>query len=465
MHKRTKIIATIGPASKSLEVIHKLYKNGMNVVRVNMSHASIQDLNDISQIVSKLNKKLKSSIGLMIDTQGPEIRTSNFKGSISLIKGDVVTLCSTIKNKSAKEIRVDNLSYVKGLKVGGKISLDNGQIDLKIKKIAKERIDCSVLDAGIIAGKKHVNFPGATVKLPTLTSKDKRDIKEGLKCGVDFIALSFARTDKDLKELTSLLKRAKNKPEIFAKIEEQQGMDNIDEITRHSDGLLVARGDLGIETDITNLPYVQRKMVRVALQAGKKCIVATQLLESMITNPHPTRAEVSDVANAVYEGVDALMLSAETTVGEFPVKCVKYLSDIAKNAERSETLHFENNIKHMSDWHTLASTSVKLAKRINADAIVVLTRSGFTANLISSARPRVPVYAFTNDKTTQNKLSMASSLENIYLNFKRDHEKTIGDAFNILKKDFKLRGKKKFIVISGVFSDEYADAIQIRFLK
>jgi pyruvate kinase len=465
MHKRTKIIATIGPASKSLEVIHKLYKNGMNVVRVNMSHASIQDLNDISQIVSKLNKKLKSSIGLMIDTQGPEIRTSNFKGSISLIKGDVVTLCSTIKNKNAKEIRVDNLSYVKGLKVGGKISLDNGQIDLKIKKIAKERIDCSVLDAGIIAGKKHVNFPGATVKLPTLTSKDKRDIKEGLKCGVDFIALSFARTDKDLKELTSLLKRAKNKPEIFAKIEEQQGMDNIDEITKHSDGLLVARGDLGIETDITNLPYVQRKMVRVALQAGKKCIVATQLLESMITNPHPTRAEVSDVANAVYEGVDALMLSAETTVGKFPVKCVKYLSDIAKNAERSETLHFENNIKHMSDWHTLASTSVKLAKRINADAIVVLTRSGFTANLISSARPRVPVYAFTNDKTTQNKLSMASSLENIYLNFKRDHEKTIGDAFNILKNDFKLRGKKKFIVISGVFSDEYADAIQIRFLK
>ena len=465
MHKRTKIIATIGPASKSLEVIHKLYKNGMNVVRVNMSHASIQDLNDISQIVSKLNKKLKSSIGLMIDTQGPEIRTSNFKGSINLIKGDVVTLCSTIKNKSAKEIRVDNLSYVKGLKVGGKISLDNGQIDLKIKKIAKERIECSVLDAGIIAGKKHVNFPGATVKLPTLTSKDKRDIKEGLKCGIDFIALSFARTDKDLKELTSLLKRAKNKPEIFAKIEEQQGMDNIDEITRHSDGLLVARGDLGIETDITNLPYVQRKMVRVALQAGKKCIVATQLLESMITNPHPTRAEVSDVANAVYEGVDALMLSAETTVGKFPVKCVKYLSDIAKNAERSETLHFENNIKHMSDWHTLASTSVKLAKKIDADAIVVLTRSGFTANLISSARPRVPVYAFTNDKTTQNKLSMASSLENIYLNFKRDHEKTIGDAFNILKNDFKLRGKKKFIVISGVFSDEYADAIQIRFLK
>ena len=242
-------------------------------------------------------------------------------------------------------------------------------------------------------------------------------------------------------------------------------MDNIVAITKHSDGLLVARGDLGIETDITNLPYVQRKMVRVALQSGKKCIVATQLLESMISNPHPTRAEVSDVANAVYEGADALMLSAETTVGDFPLRCVKYLSDIAKNAERSETLHFENNMKYVSDWHTLASTSVKLSKRINADAIVVLTRSGFTANLISSARPRVPVYAFTNDRSTQNKLSMASSLENIFLGFKKDHEKTISAAFDILKNDFRLRGKKKFIVISGIFSDEYADALQIRFLK
>ena len=270
---------------------------------------------------------------------------------------------------------------------------------------------------------------------------------------------------KDIKELSNLLKRVKNKPEIFAKIEEQQGMDNIEAITKHSDGLLVARGDLGIETDITNLPYVQRKMVRVALQSGKKCIVATQLLESMISNPHPTRAEVSDVANAVYEGADALMLSAETTVGDFPLRCVKYLSDIAKNAERSETLHFENNMKYVSDWHTLASTSVKLSKRINADAIVVLTRSGFTANLISSARPRVPVYAFTNDRSTQNKLSMASSLENIFLGFKKDHEKTISAAFDILKNDFRLRGKKKFIVISGIFSDEYADALQIRFLK
>ena len=465
MHKRTKIIATIGPASKSEAIIHKLYQNGMNVVRVNMSHASTNDLIDISKIVTKLNKKVSSSIGLMLDTQGPEIRTSNFTENIILKTGDLIEVCSVHNKSKNKQLLVDNLSYVKGLKVGGKISLDNGQIDLKIKKFSKERILCSVIDSGHITGKKHVNFPGAKLRLPTLTLKDKRDIKKGLELGIDFIALSFARTVKDVKELNSFIEKSKNKPEVFAKIEEQQGMDNIEGISKNCDGLLVARGDLGIETDMTNLPYLQRKMVKVALQNGKKSIVATQLLESMINNPHPTRAEVSDVANAVYEGVDALMLSAETTVGKYPVKCVKYLHDIAKNAERSETLHFENNIKHISDWHTLASTSVKLSKRVKADAIVVLTRSGFTANLISLARPRVPVYAFTNNKETQNKLSVASSLENIFLNFKKDHEKTISEAFNILKKSFNLRGNKKFIVISGVFSDEYADAIQIRFLK
>ena len=267
MHKRTKIIATIGPSSKSAEMIFQLYQKGMNVVRVNMSHASLNDLRDISSIVTKLNKKITSSVGLMIDTQGPEIRTSNFKNDVVIKKGEQVVLCEKLKDKKVKEILIDNLSYIKGLKVGGKISLDNGLIDLKIKKIVAGRIQCNALDAGVIGGKKHVNFPGAKIKLPTITAKDKKDIKEGLKVGVDFIALSFVRSDKDVQELFSLLKRVKNKPEIFAKIEDQQGMDSIEVITKHSDGLLVARGDLGIETDITNLPYVQRKMVKVALQS------------------------------------------------------------------------------------------------------------------------------------------------------------------------------------------------------
>ena len=464
MHKRTKIISTIGPASRSPILIKKLYDKGMNVIRINMSHTSIADMKKIVNDIKKINKSITSSIGVMVDTQGPEIRTANFGKDIELVKGDEIFLVSKSQRKK-KEILIDNLSHVKGLKPGGKISLDNGQIDLKILSLSKQHIKCLVLDNGKISEKKHVNFPGAKIKLPTLTDKDKLDLNEALKTGVDFIALSFCRSAKDLKQLKGFIRKSKSIPEIFAKVEDQEGVKNIREITKNSDGLMIARGDLGIETDMTNLPYVQRNMVKIASELGKKSIVATQLLESMIKKPHPTRAEVSDVTNAVYEGADALMLSAETSIGNHPIKCVQYLRDISLNAERSETLHFESNLKHESDWHTLAATSVKLAKKIEANAIVVLTRSGFTAELISSARPRVPVFAFTNNRATQNKLSISSSIENVFLNFSKDHEKTIKNAFTILKNAYKFKKDHKLIVISGVFSDIFADAIQIRFVK
>ena len=464
MHKRTKIISTIGPASRSPILIKKLYDKGMNVIRINMSHTSIADMKKIVNDIKKINKSITSSIGVMIDTQGPEIRTANFGKDIELVKGDEIFLVSKSQRKK-KEILIDNLSHVKGLKSGGKISLDNGQIDLKILYLSKQHIKCLVLDNGKISEKKHVNFPGAKIKLPTLTDKDKLDLNEALKTGVDFIALSFCRSAKDLKQLKGFIRKSKSIPEIFAKVEDQEGVKNIREITKSSDGLMIARGDLGIETDMTNLPYVQRNMVKIASELGKKSIVATQLLESMIKKPHPTRAEVSDVTNAVYEGADALMLSAETSIGNHPIKCVQYLRDISLNAERSETLHFESNLKHESDWHTLAATSVKLAKKIEANAIVVLTRSGFTAELISSARPRVPVFAFTNNRATQNKLSISSSIENVFLNFSKDHEKTIKNAFTVLKNAYKFKKNHKLIVISVVFSDIFADGIQIRFVK
>ena len=321
---------------------------------------------------------------------------------------------------------------------------------------------CEVLDSGEIGSRKHVNFPGAKVTLPSLTDKDKKDIKYAISKGVDFIALSFCRSKKDLNELKKFLGKKVSDVEIFVKIEDQEGLSNLEEVIENSDGVMVARGDLGIETDITNLPYIQRNIIKIASSKGKKSIVATQLLESMIDSPHPSRAEVSDVANAVYEGTDALMLSGETSIGKYPVECVKYIDQVARNAERSETLHFENNFKQKTDWHKLAATSVKLASKIDADAIVVLTRSGFTANLISRAKPTVPVFAFSNRLETQSKLSISSSTQNLFLKFTKNHEKTINSAFEVLKKHYKMKGRKKFVVISGLFSDIYADAIQIR---
>ena len=465
MLKRTKIIATIGPSTRSKSAILKLYKKGMNVVRINMSHASQQDLKEIVEIVKSINKSQTCAIGIMIDTQGPEIRTAKKSDVLELVKGEQIILSSKKIQDKKKSLQIDNLKYVKGIKKNGRISLDNGSIDLKIARVFKDKIYCDVLDNGQISGRKHVNFPGARINLPTITDKDKRDLKFAALLGIDFVALSFCRTRNDIDDLKKILKSCENQIELFVKIEDQQGLSNLEDIVNNSDGIIVARGDLGIETDITNLPYTQRKMLKVAAKYGKKSVVATQLLESMIYNPHPTRAEVSDVANAVYESADALMLSAETSIGKHPFACVGYLNDIAKNAERSETLQFSALTKQKSDWHILASTSVKLAEKINADAILVLTRSGFTANLISLAKPKLPVFALTNDSNTHSRLSICSSIQNIHLKFQTNHEKTIKSAFTKIKKSFNLKKKSKFVVISGVFSDVYADAIQIRFLN
>ena len=463
MLKKTKIISTLGPSCDSEMIIEKLYKKGTNVFRVNMSHTDQNTLGKYIKVIKKLNRSNLNSVGIMVDTQGPEIRTKGVSNPIPISPKDKIVLVKHRKKiESSKTFCIDNIEYLKGIKVGGKVSLDNGAIELKIKNISKDCIECESKDEGLVANRKHVNFPGARISLPSLTRKDKKDIKFGIEKGIHFIALSFCRTKKDLDELKRFLGKRVNKVEVFAKIEDQQGLKNAELIANASDGIMVARGDLGIETDITNLPYIQRNLIKTGAQFGKKTVVATQLLETMIESPHPSRAEVSDIANAVYEGADALMLSGETSIGKYPIECVKYLSDIVLNAEKSETLHFESNFRQKTDWHTLAATSVKLATKIDADAIVVLTRSGFTANIISRYKPKMPIYAFTNNRESQSKLSITSTVENIFLRFSKNHEATISQAFDLLRNKYKIKGKKKFVVISGVFSDIYADAIQIR---
>ena len=292
MERRTKIISTVGPKTNTESFISKLCVAGTNVIRINMSHASHAELEKIITIVKKINKSKICSVGIMIDTQGPEIRTAPITNNIELIKGEVVHLTPKAL-KGTKYIIVDNLKQVKGLKKGGKVSFDNGAIDLKIRNIDKDKnVKCEVLDSGEIGSRKHVNFPGAKVTLPSLTDKDKKDIKYAISKGVDFIALSFCRSKKDLNELKKFLGKKVSDVEIFVKIEDQEGLSNLEEVIENSDGVMVARGDLGIETDITNLPYIQRNIIKIASSKGKKSIVATQLLESMIDSPHPSRAEV-----------------------------------------------------------------------------------------------------------------------------------------------------------------------------
>ena len=324
--KRTKIICTIGPATESFSSLKKLYKAGMNVARLNMSHSDHKSAKKIIDRLKKLNKQVKIPVGIMLDTQGPEIRTGNSASVVDLVPGQIISF--TVRDNVDVEttsIRVNYDELIESVKVGTLISLDNGLLNFKVLKKFENELECRVIDGGKLGSKRHVNLPGIRINLPAVTEKDKEDITFGLEEGVDFIALSFVRSANDIDDLRKFLGKRHKGVKIISKIEDREGLTNIDQICEASDGVMVARGDLGIETDLFNLPNIQRKIMSKCAENGVRSIVATHLLESMIDNPTPTRAEVTDIANAIYEGADAVMLSGETSIGKYPVDCVAYI--------------------------------------------------------------------------------------------------------------------------------------------
>jgi pyruvate kinase len=347
--------------------------------------------------------------------------------------------------------------------VGGIITVDNGLMNFKVLQKKAHQLTCEVIDGGTLGSRKHVNLPGVRVNLPAITAKDERDINFALENEVDFIALSFVRSPDDIAQLRTLLGKKQQTLKIIAKIEDQEGVNNIHDIAALSDGIMVARGDLGIETDITNLPNIQRRLVHASAKAGVRCIVATHLLESMIENPIPTRAEVTDVANAIYEGVDAVMLSGETSVGNYPVRCVEQLDKIAKNAERFPGLGYEKALTVNVDKQHVAVHAVALAEALNAKGIVVITRRGLTADFVTSARPHsVPVYAFTNNSQTRRRLALNRAVYAHRMAFSSDPEKTLQRAFDLLREREGLSESSKLVVISDVLANQPTEAIQIR---
>ena len=416
---KTKVIATIGPSTNKYNELKDLHSAGMNVARINMSHASHADAMHIIQSINKLNKQQSSMygpIGILLDTQGPEIRTGISKSDINLQTGDIVNL--TIRDDvdvETSSIKINYKGLINSVHKGSKISIDNGLLNFKVLTKDNHSLRCKVLDGGTLGSKRHVNLPGVRVDLPSITKKDRKDINFAIKHKVSFIALSFVRSAKDIFTLRSILKRNKSPIKIIAKIENQEGLDNIHEITQAADIVMVARGDLGIETDLADLPNIQRRIMYASAKWGRRSIVATHLLESMINNPTPTRAEVTDVANAIYEGADAVMLSGETSVGKYPTQCIKMLKQIALKTEQFRTLGYEKFLQDSSDWQNIAEGARDLAKRVNADGIIVITRSGETANVISNTKPfRMPIYAFTNNLNTFYHLSLYGGI-NPYL--------------------------------------------------
>ena len=466
-YKRTKIICTIGPATESLASLKKMYKAGMNVARLNMSHSDHKSAKKIIDRIKKINKAVAHPIGLLMDTQGPEIRTGDTSDIVDIKTGEIVTF--TIRDESDVEstsIRVHYDELIDSVKVGTLISLDNGLMNFKVLEKLENQLRCKVLDGGKLGSKRHVNLPGIRINLPSVTEKDKKDIAFGLKEGVDFIALSFVRNASDVQDLKDILKSRIKNIKIISKIEDQEGLANIEEIAKISDGVMVARGDLGIETDLSDLPNIQRKIMSTCARNGKRSIVATHLLESMIENPTPTRAEVTDVANAIYEGSDAVMLSGETTVGKYPVECVEFISRIAFKTERYKTLGYEKKLIANSDWQHLGVAAKTIAESIEADGIIAITRSGLTAEIVSNAKPfTAPVFAFSNNVKTLKHLSLAGAVTAFYSPMHADHEKNISSILSLLKKELKPKKRLKFVVISGLLSEKSADAIEVRYLE
>ena len=463
---KTKIIATIGPSTNKYNDLKALHSAGMNVARINMSHASHADAISIVESIRRLNKKqsnLLGPIGILLDTQGPEIRTGINQSDIDLQTGDVVNL--TIRDDidvETSSIKINYKGLIKSVAKGSKISIDNGLLNFQVLAKDKENLKCKVLDGGKLGSKRHVNLPGVRVDLPSITKKDRKDINFGIKHNVSFIALSFVRSAKDVLTLRSILKRKKSPIKIIAKIENQEGLDNIHEITQAADIVMVARGDLGIETNLADLPNIQRRIMYASAKWGRRSIVATHLLESMINHPTPTRAEVTDVANAIYEGSDAVMLSGETSIGKYPVQCIKMIKEIASKTEHFRTLGYEKFLQDHSDWQNIAKGARDLAVRVNADAIVIITRSGQTANVVSNTKPfRMPIYAFTNNRDTFHQLSLIGGMQPRFIKSITNQSTTISRIKSILNSEKKAKKSLKFVFIAGIYSASHTDSIQI----
>jgi pyruvate kinase len=463
---RTKIICTVGPSTQSIATLRKLHKEGMNVVRINMSHANHKSALSTITKVNKINSSLKEGatpIAVLLDTQGPEIRTGDTTMPLDLVTGDEVKL--TVRDQvdvETSSIQINYKDLISSVTSGSKITVDNGLINFEVLSKDEDTLLCKVLDGGKLGSKRHVNLPGVRVNLPSITAKDLKDIDFGIKNKADFIALSFVRDPEDLENLRSILKKNSSSAKIIAKIENQEGLDNIHEICQASDGVMVARGDLGIETNLADLPNIQRRIMYACAKWGKRSIVATHLLESMIENPTPTRAEVTDIANAIYEGSDAIMLSGETSIGKYPIECVRFLKSISYRTEKFKTLGYEENLTTDSDWQHLGVAANQLAQSINADGIIAITRTGYTANVVSNSKPfEMPIFCFTSNQSTFRSLSLVGSTHAHFLKSISNHDKTVKLITQKLKSYYPDKKNLKFVMISGIFSEKHSEAIQV----
>lgn len=409
---KTKFICTLGPATDDETVLRDLMKTGMNVARINFSHGTYADHLKRIEPFKRIRGEFPFPVALMLDTKGPEIRVRSFEnGRAELIAGREFTLRTDDKPGDADSVGVTYDKLARDVPAGSTVLIDDGLIELKVERIVRGDVVCRVVNGGTVSNNKSINIPGADINLPYISGRDRQDILFGIENGFDFIAASFVSESRDVEELRELLAQNNGKHiNIIAKIENQAGVDNIDEIIAASDGIMVARGDMGVEIPFENIPSIQKLLVKKCYSAGKRVIVATQMLDSMIHNPRPTRAEITDVANAVYDGASALMLSGETAVGKYPAESLRTMVRIAAKTESS--IHYkkrfdENKFPMRNVTDAISHATCTTAHDLNAAAIITVTKSGHTARMISKFRPDCPIISAAIDETVWRQLALS----------------------------------------------------------
>ena len=410
--RKTKIVCTIGPASETKEIVKGLCEAGMNVARLNFSHNTHADHQRRINLVKEVREELHLPIAIMLDTKGPEYRIKTFEGGkILLSEGDRFTFTTDEIVGNRERVSVSYAKLPEELSVGDTILLNNGLLSFLVEKIDGADIECKVVCGGELSDRKSMSFPGKVMKQKYLSDQDKKDIAFGVKNGVDYIACSFVSNKQDLIDVHEYLKElGADDIELIAKIENQSGFDNIDEICEQCDGIMVARGDMGVEIAFEQLPAIQKKLITKCRMLGKRVITATEMLESMISNPRPTRAEISDVANAVYDGTSAIMLSGETAAGKYPVESVRTMAKIAETTETN--IHYNKRF-HNAEFHiknavdAISHSTCGMAIDLDAKAIVACSLSGMTARMVSRFRPPVPIIGLTTDESTWRKLALS----------------------------------------------------------
>lgn len=455
--RKTKIVCTIGPVSEDENTLRELMKNGMNVARFNFSHSDHKVHEERYKKIVKIREELGLNIATLMDTKGPEIRTGNFKDHkpVDLKDGQDFTL--TI-NECEGDEHITSITYKnlpKDVTVGTKILIDDGAIELKATKVTKTDIECVVIHGGKVSDHKGINVPGVKLSMPFISDADMADLQFGAKIGFDFIAASFVRTAADVNYLRKFTQSLGwFNPRIIAKIENAEGVENIDEILAAADGIMVARGDMGVEIPFEQIPAIQKELIHKAYNAGKQVITATQMLESMISHPKPTRAEITDVANAIYDGTSAIMLSGETAAGDYPVETVKTMSIIAETTEKDIDYIGRFNKRREEEEHSItnaiAHATVTTAHDLNAAAIITVTKGGTTARTLSKFRPNCPIIGLTTDEITCHQMSMSWGIEAGLIEEEDNTDALIQHAIDVAVKKGYIQEGDLVVITAGV---------------